>query len=90
VSYALAFAPEARVAWAQLDVWLQELVLDELDRLAFEPPQLTRLTRLPGFVREVVQERGESKHYVFLVLDRNDVTRELTVQQMGYIRIPQP
>ena len=86
MSYVPVFAPEARAVWARLDNWLQEIVLDEIERLTSDPQQLRRGGHLPGYTHEIVQTREGDTHYVFLVLDRDDAAQRLVVQRLGYVR----
>jgi len=60
MSFELEIAPDARSQWRELEVELQELVLDELDRRAAEvlPPG-------PVLV-DFTHQRAGVKHYVFL------------------------
>ena len=90
MSYAPVFVPEARAAWAQLDVWLQELVLDEVERVAADPHRMRQLSNLPGFTREVVEQQAGTTHYVFLVVDVDHVARQLIIQQVGHVQRPTP
>lgn len=67
MSYALAFTADARYDFALIPIPLQELVLDELDRIAAG-------SSFPNgtFVREVVRDVQKIRDYVFihLALDR--------------------
>lgn len=38
MSFVPAFAPDAQSQWRDLDIQLQELVLDEMETLASNPP----------------------------------------------------
>ena len=61
MSYALDFAPEARVAWRGLVVAIQEAVLDELDRLADHPLDVPRGVA----VRDIVLDVSNTRRCVF-------------------------
>lgn len=39
MSFALDFAPDAKSQWRDLEIEVQEVVLDEMERLAANPPQ---------------------------------------------------
>jgi len=64
MSYALAFTADARYDLGELDFNLQELVLDELDRVAASQTLTTGNT----FVRDIVHELPGIRHYLFLHL----------------------
>ena len=72
MSFAPAFAPDAESEWRALDFELQELVLDEVDRLAGNPPPTPRGTIL----HDLVHDEAGVRHYVFLrlVVDRSGGT----------------
>lgn len=77
MSYALDFAPEARDAWRELDVQLQETVLDELERLAS-----VHLQAAPDFVHDITVDDGGAKHYLFFRLAASGTN--LTVLNIGH------
>ena len=54
------FAPDAKSQWRELPVELQELVLDDLERLSDMPPATSVI------FHDVSQEIGQIRHYVFL------------------------
>ena len=68
MSYALDFAPDAYSQWRELEPDLQELALDEADRVADNPPP----PPVGEVVRDVVRRGKGADDYVFvrLVLDR--------------------
>ncbi len=64
MSFTPRFAPDAESQWHELDFELQELVLDEMERLAANPPRTIR-----GFARhDFMLDRPGERHYVFLRL----------------------
>jgi hypothetical protein len=77
MSYALDFAPEAQRAWRDLDVQLQEVVLDELDRLAQTPRPSSS-----DFVHDLTVETASAKHYLFFRLTASGTN--LTVLNIGH------
>jgi mRNA-degrading endonuclease RelE of RelBE toxin-antitoxin system len=81
MSYALDFAPEARRAWRDLDVNLQELALDELDRLAQTCPSIAA-----DLVHDVSVELQGAKHYLFFRLTASGTN--LTVLNVGHYARP--
>jgi hypothetical protein len=80
MTYALAFAPEARVAWRALPVELQEVVLDELDRLAADPLSLPR----GATVRDIIHQSAGTRHYVFLQVSVSHARQTLDLYTAGY------
>jgi hypothetical protein len=60
MSFVPGFAPDALSQWRALDFELQELVLDELERLAINPPHTTEQ------VIDVVRDAADVRHYIFL------------------------
>jgi hypothetical protein len=64
MSCALAFAGDARVDFAELDIALQESVLDELDALCESPVPFPEGT----FIRDFTRDAGGVVHYIFLRL----------------------
>ena len=75
MSYVPGFAPDGMVDWRELDTELQEWVLDEMDRLAANPPP-PPATR---FLTDIVHETSNVKHYVWIRYVVNRVARTLTV-----------
>lgn len=63
MSFALEFAPDASSQWRELELTLQELTLDELDRTAAAGPHSRGV-----FVRDFTHPLGGLLHYVFLAL----------------------
>jgi hypothetical protein len=76
MSYVPGFAPDAKADWRELDTELQERVLDEMERLAVDPPSA------PGavFLTDFVLDSGNARHYVWMryVLDRAAGTLTVT------------
>jgi hypothetical protein len=65
---------------------LQEWVLDEMDRLAVDPPP-PPATR---FLTDIVRETSNVKHYVWIRYIVNRVARTLTVTGITYYARPWP
>lgn len=74
MSYVPGFAPDANADWRELDTTLQERVLDEMDRIAADPPS-------PGtrFLADFVEEALGAKHYVWIRYVINRSARRITV-----------
>lgn len=75
MSYVPGFAPDGKIDWRELDPELQERVLDELERLAADPPLPPATTLLTDFCWQT----SGVKHYVWIryVVDRT--ARTITV-----------
>ena len=84
MSYVPGFAPDGKADWHELDVALQERVLDEVDRLAANPPPP------PGsrFLTDFVLEASGTKHYVWIRYVLNHSTRTLTVTGVAHYSRP--
>ena len=57
MSYVPGFAPDARSQWRALPSELQEIVLDELDRLAEDPP-----TDEEAIASATIESAGRREH----------------------------
>jgi hypothetical protein len=90
MSYVLRFSPGALRKLAELDPWLQEEALDEIELLANRPAQLIRRGRLPGYVHDFVRTREGIKHYVFIHLDRDDAAQRLGIRTIGHVTALEP
>jgi hypothetical protein len=47
--------------WLELEIDLQELLLDEIEKVAADPPKSIRTS----FVRDFVVNRSDGWHYIF-------------------------
>ena len=77
MSWALRIVGDAVADLRALDIWLQEQVLDELDRLCLEPPTPRSPTReiIADFERTSLGVR----HVVFMRLRRDEAKSTVTV-----------
>lgn len=78
MNFVPGFAPDARSQWLELPPVLQELVLDEMERLADSPPH-------DEFFRtDFVHTDKDGGHYVFLqgIIDRT--RNRLTITGVNY------
>ena len=84
MSFVPVFAPDARSQWRELPIVLQELVLDDMERLAESPPPP------PAFevFHDVFQEIGQISHYVFLRSIIDHSRRTVTVIGVAHVRKP--
>jgi hypothetical protein len=82
MSFTPAFAPDARSQWGALDFEFQEIVLDELDRLALDPPEHGE------HIIDVVVEAGGFRHYLFLRVSVDHPQAMVTVIGVGYFARP--
>jgi hypothetical protein len=62
MSFVPGFAPDALSQWRELDFDLQELVLDEVDKLANDPP--ARDTA----IIDLAHDLPTGRHYLFIQL----------------------
>ena len=77
-----AFAPDARSHWEELDFELQELVIDELDKIALDPPHpMTGIFR-----RDTVRQVGNGRDYLFLRFALDDT--RATLIGIHYLFVP--
>lgn len=60
MSYTPGFAPDARSQWQELPPELQEIALDELDRIALDPPKGDEV------IASATNEAGGVRRHVFL------------------------
>ena len=60
MSYVPGFAPDCRIDWRAMNLELQELVLDEMERLAANPPSTDSI------LIDFVHESAGVRHYVWL------------------------
>jgi hypothetical protein len=82
VRYKLDVTPDARGQWLALDVENQEAVFDLIDHLTGGTETLP-VNKV--FARDVVLERGEERHYLFLTLRIEPFTRTLTVLGVSHL-----
>jgi hypothetical protein len=79
VSYSLAIAGDARADLRTLEPWLQEEVLDELEIIAQDPTVLPESEPDTAIVYAFSRQVGIIRHYVGLVLLRNEAGQSLTL-----------
>jgi DNA-binding response OmpR family regulator len=75
MSFGPEFAPDAKSQWLELDPVLQELVLDEIERLIQRPSALPRRE----FYHDLVHEDQNGKHNIFLRIHVDRTRKKLTV-----------
>jgi hypothetical protein len=80
----LAFNEQARAALLRPDPWLQEEILDELDRLALNPGQLRRGGASPVCIADLTRDHDNLRHYVFLSIETNASIRILEIIDIGH------
>lgn len=86
MTYSYEFTEPALKQFQQLEPWLAEETLDELETLAVVSPTAHR--RLTNrFVHDFVRIRGASTLYVFLTIVRDRANQKLRVMDVGtYVR----
>jgi len=85
VSYVLDVTPDADAEWRALDVGLQEMVLDELDSVALDPPR-NATTKILDFVHN----RPGERHYVFIDISFNHLAQRIRVTKVVHYVGPLP
>jgi hypothetical protein len=80
MSFVPDFAPDARSQWQALDILLQEMVLDEIERLAASPPLRVE------HVSDLTHDVGPSRHYLFVHVNVDHRRRAISVVGVGYSR----
>ena len=90
MSYAYELADEAMAGFRELETWVAEEFLDEMERLVANPPAGGRRTS-GGTVGEVVRDRGDDRFYVFFTTVWDRQRQVLRVSSLGhYIRRGNP
>jgi hypothetical protein len=83
MSFVPEFAPDAKSQWRALDPILQELVLDEIERLAGNAPSQSRRE----FYHDFLYEDAGAFHYVFVRVFLDFTKGKLTVAGVvDYVR----
>ena len=79
MSFVPGFAPDALAQWRALEFELQELVLDEVERLALNPP-----ADASEQIIDLVHQTPTVRHYLFvhLLIDRSH--RRVIVVGVGH------
>jgi len=80
MSYKLAFAADAQAEWRKSEAFVQEAILDELDRVADTP-----LGPASEFVHDFTFDHESKRHAVFLYLVLNHETKTITVLGVGHV-----
>lgn len=83
MSYRIGFTSDAKSAWRQLDVAVQEAVLDTVDQLASNLRLLRRCRAFFDFVYDFTCDSRKLRHYIFLTIRLNHSTQEMIVAQLG-------
>ena len=82
--YALAFGERPIRQLRELDVWLQEEVLDELEVLASNPQRLIFRAISPGAVHDFIRHGPAGTYYLFLTVERDDQREVIDVLDIGH------
>ena len=86
MSYAYEFSKRALTRFKQLEPWLAEETLDELEALLTRAPS-SGPTTLLGEVHDFVRQRGDQTLYVFLTIKAFPARELLRVTSLGiYVR----
>jgi hypothetical protein len=68
VSYSFQLNHEAANAIRNSEIWLQEAIYDELDRVAADPSTLARHGSRPWGVHDFVREYQDKRYTTFLAI----------------------
>ena len=89
MSWALRIAGDAIADLRSLDFWLQEEVLDEIDRLCHDPPRPRPSSRTGEIIRDFERTSGGVRQVVFLRLTRDEAKETLMVLGIAAIARPE-
>jgi hypothetical protein len=84
MSYVLDFGLDAQTEWRALDVAVQEVVLDEFDRLTADPS----IVPAGRHVHDFVYEAGGTRHYLFFEVRVNESRRTVSILSVGHFAEP--
>ena len=83
MSYALVLSDNAIRSLREIEVWLAEETLDELEALADVPERIQSSVSATS-VFDFTRERGSLIHYVFLVVRADKRAKLLQVEAIGH------
>jgi hypothetical protein len=84
MSFVPGFAPDAQSQWRELDTELQELVLDEMERLVANPPR----SSAPVVYSDLFHATKQARHYIFLRSTVDHLRRKVTI--IGIVHVEKP
>jgi hypothetical protein len=84
VSYALEMSDEALGELLEMEMWLQEEALDEIEKVANKPELLRRRGVPAEAVFDFTRQAEEGIHYVFVTLEVDDTARMLKIMTLGH------
>jgi len=84
MSFVSEFAPDTRSQWHELDWDLQELIIDEMEYLAANPPG----TYQEHVYRDFVHDAAGVRHNVFLRANVDHRRQRITI--VGIVHITRP
>ena len=79
MNWGLSIARDAIADLQALDPWLQEEVLDEVDRLCANPPRPRPGSPDPEIIHDFERTSAGVRHVVFIRIRRRDTTSTLSV-----------
>lgn len=82
MSFVPEFAADTKSQWRDLDPMLQELVLDELERIVAQPPGPQAVVLRRDFSDEV----GDVRHHVFLRCVIDHSSQRVTVVGLVHVQ----
>jgi hypothetical protein len=84
VSYKPVFSADARTAWRSLELALQEIILDEIDRLAEHTDRLAFRGTNDAAVCDFKTNIGTSVHYIFITAKLEEESNTLQILTIGH------
>lgn len=81
MSYTLELTEPAREDLRRLDVWLQEEVLDELDKYALNPSLKKR--RVGDVVHDFLRTQSTDAYYIFITMREDAKAKCLRVKSIA-------
>ena len=88
MSYVPRLTAKVRRGLAALGPDLQELVLDEIERLVAEPGGLTFRGTGDSAVHDFIRSTGNSVDYVFVTVRLDEATQVLQIESVGHYARP--
>ena len=85
MSLGVAFNDDALRSFREIDIWLQEETLDDLEELGQHPERLRPRLDLSTSVYDLVRRRDKRVDYVFLIVDRDDEAGVLRILRLGHV-----
>jgi len=88
--YVPKFSERASAEFRALDLWLQEVVLDEVDRIvdSLPPPSVSQRLDAGEVVYDAVRTMGGVQHYLFITTELDVGARLMRINRVGHFASP--